>query len=1263
MYIVFAFALVFGMSAVIVPSAATPAGADPGYTEIGASFDLSGGGDTAQWRTTQVHPDPETLTVMGVSSAFLDKAGGNAGPTCVQFTPPAGTTVSDFQAAITAGTPKWSFWQWLEAVGVTNGPQFELRFTNPAYDPITDDGWVEITAVGLQGFTGAGAWNEEILDGNTLAGFGGQNLDGTGFYHWDDATPLHALSGILAEINADTDCDDDVNTWVLTRVRVELYEAIDQSCYIDDITIDGERYDLEQGYRIIPETVAKDVKGTEQKFVILNLPTGMSDIEFLTYANPAQAMDDAQLIDVPQVIAWEVIPGLQKSSVGPPASGADIIITGGGGPTYVAAGGYDGSANGDNWIKIWTRDPGDCNIAVWLDGDLLVDGSDADETVDNDKDIRLITEKKWGDIDHTILDLDPATAIVIDPVTKQIISGQETSVLYVAGTDAVPEYELVDDWIYAWFYLSPVPSTFIDSVGHAVVHWWLIVDDAAGVNEAAIDAIMADLSADGCGTYVDWPDAWGTPFSRIDAVATANPSTKFTFSAVTEGTLWPDPNVDGTFNNDANLNGVIDTPLDTYIKTMTEDDLLGETRGLVEVQLKNTGQENILIITLSEYPWPYAGENPVCIEKGKKTWRLVPPPPEIVKTPQVRWAGEKIVLEQDWSGIMATEDITCAVAVYHVEQQGVGEISIAGDNTSHEVSEGDIWVEVNASDYVSEVLLETEVQGEADVNVKLYKALDCSGGSATLSGQTVVNYGFLVYFLAFEDVVLAEDITPTAGLSVVSPTVDIPVAVQVRGWFTSDELPGTTRIAVDVDGDGIYEMPAGRYVLPDDWWGMVGHSYDIYPNMDLMDQADNDTIYSSNTLGPFNTEVWTTNPPNVAEYPSIGPFNTLQRWSTDQMWISEALTVPSSLPTNYVRNTVVPDRIMSWYDCPMPQALVNFDIVASTTAGGLSTLGKGNLLNYGYTGTPKVYHSPFYQAEIPSHTLIPVIDYEWDSWSLGGDDPYPYWTDVKKKDWDDSEPTTNNDQDVEVYCDNHGIAGVTVDALLVPGTITIVATAQFPAGLKAGKYAPRSSGDIPVTWGAIELNPHFVADKVDVAVEEVVTFDNLTDGGTHPYMKAEWDYDADGVIDDTFVNLTSNMAGEATVMADATNAYSTAGVYTVRLWMTDSTPTTRYEERPDYITVAGAVPTETLTMQVGVAQDPAGYNNVMYFGDTVSLPTGTEPACLVAVYYYDAATMTLLYFFPGGGSNMTELIGNTPYIIIVDDATVADPCEWVITQP
>jgi len=90
-----------------------------------------------------------------------------------------------------------------------------------------------------------------------------------------------------------------------------------------------------------------------------------------------------------------------------------------------------------------------------------------------------------------------------------------------------------------------------------------------------------------------------------------------------------------------------------------------------------------------------------------------------------------------------------------------------------------------------------------------------------------------------------------------------------------------------------------------------------------------------------------------------------------------------------------------------------------------------------------------------------------------------------------------------------------------------------------------------------------VADVMFVEVGDTVNFTNLTTGGTHPYTYAGWDFDNNGVADWEIWGV------EPATMADVFWEYDAPGVYTVKLTMTDSTPTTRWEDRLDYITVSG----------------------------------------------------------------------------------------------
>jgi hypothetical protein len=791
--------------------------------------------------------------------------------------------------------------------------------------------------------------------------------------------------------------------------------------------------------------------------------------------------------------------------------------------------------------------------------------------------ITLHTEKKWGELNHTILDLDAETTGTQGPTETVSVDSEEIGIIE----------EILKDTVYATFLSVSGNRT----VGHAIVHWWLFEDNSTA--EGYIDDLMDHL-VDHEGAYDDgyWAAhgkydtevlgdllsvADAEPFDVIDYYAS-------TYHAATDTFTWNDP---------------VPDPDDWYVQTETEDSLPGEERGTTNATLSVNATsltpctpETVMIVILVSYPGgddatddPFNGENIVCIEKGKKTFHKGREPELTeVKTPQLRWAGEKIVLEKDWSDIITGQPNEYYVE-YNLEFESVGTLHPVGDHTAY--SEG--LVVTLLDDYgVSRCILESEQAGEADVDAALYYTVEDG------DDELVSEMGFLVYFLEFEDVTLAEDITPESGLTDLdTDTDDADVAVRVKGFFDyqHSHLMATTReaTAIDLNGDSVADkwLPAGRYVLPDDWW-LIAETTNINlrPNFDLMDQPDDD-ITSTSELGPYDTDVRTATDPPEAEEPCIGPFNTLQPWSTVDKWITEA-TVPAdfTVAAPYtppprtaadLRNTVVPDGIIDEWDAPMPQALVIFEItdVTGPSDADLSGLDKGSLAGYGFIGTPKVYQSPFYAVEIPSSEYIPALGYNWNSW--GADGPYEYWEDLGLASIiANTSESPEDDDDVEVYSDNHGIAAVTIDALTSTGTVTITATAEFPYTPKRGKYGPRVSEEIEVYWGidVEHLDPDFEASPRSGEASLIVDFENWTTGGTHDYVEAKWDFNGDGVAETT-LNGT-----EAQVLADVQWTYLFPGYYTVALTMTDSTsaplgPLVHTETKVGYITVEGSHPYDT----------------------------------------------------------------------------------------
>ena len=1119
-YLVIALVLTLGL--VIVPAVS----ADPAYTEIGGCLGTCDTEDVAQWSTTPVHPDPETLTVMGVYSAFLDKNAGDAGSTYVQFVPDAGVTLADLDDI--AAASEWSFWHWSEAV-FGQYAQLELQFTMPGYDSTTGWGHVDVTLMPLQNMIGAGDWVKQTVlatDKPAWVYYGNDPTDGTAF---DNAPGSDAgvadLTGIEALINAEgamTAGSDTASAWELTRVRIELWEAGDRSCYIDDITIDGERYDLEPDYSLEPD-IAKNVKTTDATFTV---------VDSCGVAIPAALVSN-----------WVVTKG---EGIG------DVTIVAGGLTAIPDAAPH-------NYITVRMVTTGDCIITVDVDQD-PGEGEDI---------VTLHAEKKWGEIYYTEL-----TAWSDTPCEQRPTGAADTEISRVINLGGLTTKDvLVQEAVIANFLPGPVPAY----AGGAKITWWLLENDEADLAQTALEELLELFDSydyvsgelgygHGCGQYAEWaitnPDPDFIPEDLIDAIY-----------ALYEA--------NDTLFTDAECAAIVDTT-----KTVTYTDHFGDPLGegftnvLVEFSEVGTTDlaEHVIVVVLADYPLDKNGQNAVCVEYFKfKSTVIVAPEVAEVKTPQLRWAGEKIDLEKDWSDLVSERGQLADYWVeYNLEFGSVGTLHPVGDHTPY--SEGLVEALLDA-DGISRCILESEQAGEADVDAALYY----NPGEED-PDELVSEMGFLVYFLEFEDVTLADDITPESSLSNLTPvTDDAEVAVRVRGFFDyrHSHLMATMRLEqpIDLNDDGVADkiLPAGRYVLPDDWW-LIAETEDIglRPNFDLMDRPD-DNITSANELGPYNTDVRTTDPPGEADNPCIGPFNTLQQWSTFDMWIADdtvpadfTVALPTTLPRTIadVRNTVVPDGIIDEWDAPMPQALVIFDVVSAT--GTLSGLDKGDLEGYGISGG--LYQSPFYAVEIPSSPSIPAFGYNWNSW--GGDGPYDYWTDLQLKSIiSNTAEVPVVTTDVEVYCDNHGIAAVTIDALIATGTVTITATAEFPYTPKRGKYGPRVSDEIDVYWGqAIEhLNPDFEAVPRSGASPLTVDFENWTEGGTPDYVEAKWDFNGDGVAE---ITLTGT---HAEVMADVEWTFDFPGYYTIALTMTDSTlpdlgPLVHTETKIGYVTVEGSHP-------------------------------------------------------------------------------------------
>jgi hypothetical protein len=351
---------------------------------------------------------------------------------------------------------------------------------------------------------------------------------------------------------------------------------------------------------------------------------------------------------------------------------------------------------------------------------------------------------------------------------------------------------------------------------------------------------------------------------------------------------------------------------------------------------------------------------------------------------------------------------------------------------------------------------------------------------------------------------------------------------------------------------------------------------------------------------------------------------------------------------------------MNPWDAPMPQALVDFEITGleNVNDAALSDLHKMELVGYGVNAVNGDLESPFYLMEIPSHMNIPANDYAWASWD--GDGPYEMWHDLFVRDIDDMESGQGtsaanvNDDDVEVYSDNHGIAGVIADAIDEDGSVTIVATAEYPASLKRGKYPPVKSDEITIEWGIVEFDPDFEGIPRNCAEVEgcSVEFTNMTTGATTPYKYATWDF-GDGTTP------VQQSGAQAQAGQTITHQYAKAGVFDITLTMEDAEGVVAYQIEFDYIVVGEGGAGNTATWSF---DNPGCFPKHLpdnYFG---SVPLGSltnVPSEVQGVYYNNEGTWE---FWAPGAPNTTldTLVGGlfADYMTCVTTAT-----SWDIPLP
>jgi len=507
------------------------------------------------------------------------------------------------------------------------------------------------------------------------------------------------------------------------------------------------------------------------------------------------------------------------------------------------------------------------------------------------------------------------------------------------------------------------------------------------------------------------------------------------------------------------------------------------------------GPEAVKVVVIPEYPFEGGVNIPVIPEVTEHTFYITQN--EIV--PQVRWAGEKVVLERYYG--QGNDDHWVK---FTLDGQSIG--ALYPVSTHDEISDSAVWTQVDHDGFAS-VILEASDQGQATVYAGLYEQ---RRGQQIMSNQT-----FIVYFLKFESVTLGDvqgkrvghntgvweiipggrtnpwdptgsyngtqnPATPDSSTQTLNVSQDALLRAQVRGWFVNrDPSYRGARLVNATDSSLIGDspnptmtLPATRWVLPDDWAILGGANWQQSRlHWDIMCDPYG-TIYDGTSLttglGPY-TKPGTTTRVAVSGEPVVGPFSPGIEMMTPTGWWIGTKAIDWY--------TVVPDGNMNTWDAPMPPAKIIYQIQSSENplakAGYFKWANKTDIY-YKMVGTTKVYTNPFYQAMVPAHPAIPAFvesGYDWDSWD---DDygPYVFWKIMNQSTLAPLVPTsdpTNHPTNVAVYSDNHGEAMVWLNGnwnLDLTDLLDETSTADIPLGYTVGYTTVQATADYPYARGA-----------------------------------------------------------------------------------------------------------------------------------------------------------------------------------------------------
>jgi hypothetical protein len=510
----------------------------------------------------------------------------------------------------------------------------------------------------------------------------------------------------------------------------------------------------------------------------------------------------------------------------------------------------------------------------------------------------------------------------------------------------------------------------------------------------------------------------------------------------------------------ANAHGQF-VPINTAISTLpratfaefagggTTDTEISGIDGSTQVFINADGEDAVLVAVVPEYPtFGSSTEFPIFTESTKVNFYTV----ESEAVPQVRWVGDKIVLEKYFGPSYEGDRVKFTTA------STIGMLLGLNSTLNNWNSQGSVWDEIGPDGWARCVLYSLD-QGQVNVEAAVYND----------DTEIMNEHAFIVYFLKLESITLGNVVgkrdghdsglfdhpNPYVGsvtdeaTGILNVSQDTLLRANVKGYFTGDKLSNRVGVSQDADpnikdknGNPVFTnwLPDHRWVLPDDWAVLAGPNWEeqrlhwdimCAPNSGIVsawndptvtwtapvsawrpDITDPTSLYYQDNLGLGNYKLGTT---LIAAYPVVGPFKPQLQTPTNTGYL--ATPRADFGVVNFNQQTVVPDGVLDWWDAPMPPAKITFKIqdVSVTSNGSSSKIGfeigdsgffkdawKTDIY-YTMIAGVKSYTNPFYWEMIPANWEIPAFfnngGYDWNSWMAVDDSytpstqygAYPFW--------------------------------------------------------------------------------------------------------------------------------------------------------------------------------------------------------------------------------------------------------------------------------